>query len=346
MRKGIILLIILILTIIPVRAAEFTAPAVQGEANEFMPADTESFGEGLWYVIKSVTAKILPEIADASGVCFSLIAVVLLVSLIKNFSGAPKRVVELTGTLTIITLLLKPANVMFRLGVETVTKLTEYGKLLLPVMTAATAAQGGTATAASLYTATAFLNAILTSAISNLIIPMLCVYLCLSVANNAIGDEMLKRLQKSVKWLMTWSLKIVLYVFTGYMGVTGVVSGTVDANTLKAAKLAVSGVVPVVGGIIADASEAILVSAGIMKSAAGVYGIIAILALYAGPFIKIGVQYLLLKATTAVCAAFGEKSLVDTIQNFGEVMGFLLAMTGTVCLLLMISTVCFMRGVS
>ena len=137
-----------------------------------------------------------------------------------------------------------------------------------------------------------------------------------------------------------------LYIFSGYMGITGVVSGTADAAAVKAAKITISGAVPVVGGILSDASEAILVSAGIMKNAAGVYGLLAMLAICIGPFIRMGAQYLLLKITSAVCSVVGVQQAVDMINDFSGVMGFLLAMTGTVCLLLLISTVCFMKGVS
>ena len=239
---------------------------------------------------------------------------------------------------------MQPSNALIRLGVETVEELCEYGKLLLPVMTAAMAAQGGVTASAALYTGTALFNSLLTSVVSRLIVPMLYIYLCLSVANSAIGEEVLKNLRSFVKWLMTWCLKLVLYVFTGYMGITGVVSGSADAAAIKAAKLAISGAVPVVGGILSDASETILVSAGIMKSAAGVYGLLAILAVWIGPFLQIGIQYLLLKITAAVCGVFGVKHSVSIVQDFSGAMGFLLAMTGTVCLLLLISTVCFMRG--
>lgn len=346
MRKGIILVILALLLVRPVSAMEFTAPTVPESAEEFMPAETESFAEGLWYVVKAAISKLQPSVAEAAKACLSLIAIVLLASLLQNFSGAPQRVIELVSTLSIAMLLLQPSNTLIRLGVQTIEELSEYGKLLLPVMTAAMAAQGGTATSAALYTGTAFFNALLTSAISKVIVPMLYIFLCLCIANNAMGEEVLKNLRSFVKWLMTWSLKIVLYVFTGYMGITGVVSGTADAAAVKAAKLAISGVVPVVGGIISDASEAILVSAGVMKSAAGIYGLLAILAVWIGPFVEIGVQYLLLKVTAAVCSVFGVKHSVEIIQDFSGVMGFLLAMTGTVCLLLLISTVCFMKGAS
>ena len=141
-------------------------------------------------------------------------------------------------------------------------------------------------------------------------------------------------------------LKTVLYIFTGYISITGVISGTVDASALKATKLTISGIVPVIGKVLADTSETILVSAGIMKNAAGVYGVLAIIAVFIGPFLEIGIQYLLLKLTGAVCNIFGNKQTVTLINNFSTGMGIILAMIGTVCVLLLISLVCFMKGMS
>ena len=252
---------------------------------------------------------------------------------------------ELAATLGIAGILLYQTGSLIRLSAQTVTELSEYGKMLLPVMTAALAAQGGAATSAALYAGTAAFNALLCSAVSGLLVPMCYGYLILSVATGAIGNELLQKLRDLVKWLMTWFLKIVLYVFTGYMGITGVVSGTTDAAALKVTKMAISGMVPVVGGLMADASESILISAGVLKNAAGIYGILALIAVWITPFLEIGIQYLLLKGTGALCAAFGSKQPADLIHDFSGAMGLMLAMTGTVCILLLISTVCFMKGV-
>ena len=144
---------------------------------------------------------------------------------------------------------------------------------------------------------------------------------------------------------MTWSLKIILYVFTGYMGITGVISGTTDAAAMKATKLTISGMVPVVGGILSDASEAVLVSAGVVKNAAGIYGIFAVLAICLGPFLQIGAHYLILKITAGICELIGPKRAADLVNDISGAMGMVLAMTGSVCLMLLISIVCFLKGV-
>ena len=174
---------------------------------------------------------------------------------------------------------------------------------------------------------------------------MIYLFLALATANSALGEPVLKQLRDLVKNGVSWALRILLTVYTTYMGITGVVSGTTDAAALKAAKMTVSGVVPVVGGILSDASEAILVSAGLMKNAAGLYGIFAVLAVFLGPFVKIGCHYLLMKGTASVCAVFGSKGLAELAGDFAGAMGLLLAMTGSACLMLLISTVCFMKGV-
>ena len=346
MRKLILLIAILTFIVLPVSAMGFNAPAAPDTARPYMPDEVNSFSEDLWYVIKAAVSHMLPKVAEAARICVCLIAIMLLIAMLQNFSGTAKRTVELVGIIAVGILLIRPSNALIQLGVQTVEELSEYGRLLLPVMTAALAAEGGAATSAALYTGTVVFNTLLTSGITNLIIPMIFVYMALCVASSAIEEDILKKLRDFIKWLMTWSLKIAIYLFTGYIGITGVVSGTADAAAVKAAKLALSGFVPVVGNIISDASEAILVGAGVMKSTAGVYGLIVILAMWIGPFLEIGIQYLMLKVTASVCGVFGSKGPVALIGNFSGVMGFLLAITGTVCLLFLISTVCFMRGIT
>lgn len=345
MRKLIILIVLLLFLPIHTYAMEFIAPDAPEDAQSMMPEKPETFGEGLWYVVRSALPLVQPAVAEALGTCLSLIAVVLLISFLNNLPGDTKKAVDIVGAIAIGALLIRPSSALIRLGIQTVEELSQYGKLLLPVMTAAMAAQGGATTSAALYAGTVFFDSVLCEAISKLIVPMIYLYLCLAVANSAAGEEILKKFRDLIKWMMTWSLKIILYIFTGYMGITGVVSGSADAAAVKAAKLTISGMIPVVGGILSDASEAVLVGAGVMKSAAGVYGLLAIMAMLIGPFVQIGVQYLLLKITSAICGVFGSKGTVSLISDFSTAMGMLLAMTSAVSLLLLISTVCFMKGV-
>jgi len=345
MKKLILTLLFIVSLATPAQAMEITAPPVPEQGASYMPENTESFGKAFWDMLRGALLKLRPDLREAASVSLSVVSAVLLVSLLRTFSGEVKFSADMAGTAAVAAALLLNTNAMIQLGAETVRQLSDYGKLLYPIMTTAMAAQGAVTSSAALYTGTAIFDMLLGSLISKLLVPMVYLYLALAAANSAVGENMLKKMRDFIKSTMTWCLKTLLTVFTTYMGITGVVSGTTDAAALKATKVTISSVVPVVGGILSDASEAVLVSAGLMKNAAGVYGILAILALFLGPFLRIGVHYLMLKATAALCAIFGSGGMTGLIEDFSTAMGLLLAMTGAECLLFLISTVCFMKGV-
>lgn len=346
MRKILIILLGITLMSVTVSADSFVAPTPPAEAQKLMPRETEDFGEGLWFIITSAVNTLQPAFSDAVRTCVSVIAVSLLASMVSDFGFQIKPAISLIATVSTGIILFKPAKSLISLGIQTVTQISQYGKLLLPVMTGALAAQGAATTSGSLYVATALFDALLSSAVSELLVPMIYIFLTVSIVCNLFEQPLLKEISKLIKWMITWGLKTVLYVFTGYISITGIVSGSADATMLKATKLTISGMVPVVGNILSDASEAVLVSAGIMKSAVGIYGLLAVIAIWIGPFLQIGIQYLLLKGSTGMIQMFGVKQTAGLVKDFSAAMGLILAMTGTMCMIVLISTICFMKGVT
>lgn len=344
MKKLFMALLLVFALAVPASATEITAPEPPESAEEYLPEDRVSFSEGLWYVISMAMRELTPDISSCIHVCASLLGTALILSLLKTYEGKSKAVVDLAGVIAVACVLMDSTHSLIRIADETVTQLSEYGKLLIPVMTAALAAQGGSGSAAALYTATAFFDAVLSSSVTAILVPGIYVFLTVAIVNAAVGDALMKKMKDFVKWLLSWGLKIILYAFTGYVSITGVVSGTADQTALKAAKVTLGGMIPVVGGIISDASETILVGASLVKSSVGVYGLLVLIAIVVVPFLKIGLQYLLLKLTAAVCGIFCDKNITSLMEDFSGAMGLMLAMTGTVCLLFMISVVCFLRG--
>lgn len=345
MRRWIMVLLLLPLLTGRVRGLELEAPEVPASGAALMPEQSQSFGSAVLEIVGDAVAYVRPDLREAAVSCAVVLAVAVALSLLNTFPGQKKGTAALAGAVLTAGLLLRPARSLIALGAQTVVDLSGYGKLLLPVLTAALAAQGGVTSAGALYTGTAFFNAVLAGLVGNVLLPGIYLYLALAAGSGALGDPMLKKLRDSTKWAVSWGLKTVLYVYTGYISITGVVSGATDAGALKAAKLTISGVVPVVGGILADASDAVLVSAGTVKNAAGIYGMLAIIAVWIGPFLRIGAHYLMLKLLGLLCSVFDQQSVTAVVADFSAAMGLLLAMTGTVCLMLMIGTICFMKGV-
>lgn len=338
------LILLIAMLITTANARDFTAPEVFDSGKNLMP-EADTFGEGLWMILQDLFPLIRPDLFEASRVSLALIASVMLTSMLRCFSDSVKVVGEMAGTAAISAALLLSAQSLISLGADTVREMSEYGKLLIPVLTTAMAAQGSVGTSAALNAGATAFSAVLSSLISGLLIPLVYLYLTLATASAATGEEMLKKLRDMMKSAMSWLLKSLLTLFTTYMGITGVISGVTDSAALKAARTTISTVVPVVGGILSEASEAVLLSVSLAKNAAGLYGIFAVLAIFLEPFARIGCHFLILKGTHAVCSVFGMKNLSDLIGDYCGAMGLLLGMTGSVCLLLLIAVVCFLKGV-
>ena len=281
---------------------------------------------------------------------FRILLLVLAAAVFSNFAEVfeNSQIGEVSFYMVYLLLFTILMNSYQQLGVSLGKQLewmTQFMKGLAPAYFVAVSAASGAVTASVFYQGVLLLVWLVEWLLLTLILPGANLYVLLCMVNHLSKEDMLSKMAELLETMISWSLKTILTVFTTYMTVTGVVSGTTDAAALKATKVTISSVVPVVGGILSDASEAVLVSAGLMKNAAGIYGILAVLAVFLSPFLKIGVHYLILKLTAAVCGIFGEKGLTELIGDFSTAMGLLLAMTGSECLLLLISTVCFLKGV-
>ena len=207
------------------------------------------------------------------------------------------------------------------------------------VETAGAAAAGSPSGAVARQLATMLFSDILITLINRLLLPLVYTYIAACVAYAAVGNEGLKRIAGTLKWVVTSILTVVLLVFVGYLTVSGVIAGSTDAVTVKAAKFTMSSLVPVVGGILSDAAETVLAGAGILKNAVGVFGMLAVLCMCVAPFLQLGIHYLTYKVTSALSATVSSGRVAGLIDQIGGAFGLVLGMTGASALLLLISMV-------
>ena len=97
--------------------------------------------------------------------------------------------------------------------------------------------------------------------------------------------------------------------------------------------------IPVVGSILADASETVLAGAGVLRGTVGVAGLLVVLAICLTPFLRLALQYLTYKVTAALCATVAQPRLSQLIDAIGGAFGLVLGMTGAGALLLLVSLV-------
>ena len=102
-------------------------------------------------------------------------------------------------------------------------------------------------------------------------------------------------------------------------------------------RAAIATSVPIVGGILSEASETVLAGASLLKGSIGVFGMLGVLAVCAYPFLQLAVQYLLYQAAAFFASAIGNRPLSDLLRALAGAFALILGMVGACALVLLIS---------
>ena len=314
---------------------EREAAAQGGTAEYGMDLD-----EGLAGLIDTGTRELsgIVRRAARSGVLILLIVLFCgLADTVQEGMGKSRsRAASLAGTLAVTAVAVADVNSLLGMGTGAISNMASFSNVLLPTVAAVTAATGSITGAAVRQLAAAVFSDVLVNLINSLLVPLLYGYIAASAAQAAAGTDGLKRLADLLKWAVTTALTVVMMVFVGYLTASGVVAGTADEATVKAAKFAISGSIPVVGGILSDAAETMLASAGVLRGTVGVFGMLTVLSICLVPLLELSVHYLVYKLTAALCAAVGDGPVCALVDRLGSAFGLVLGMTGACCLLLLI----------
>ena len=286
-------------------------------------------------------------LASAARNAALLLAVVFLAALCASLSasGACAKVTQLTGAVAVAALSVTHVTSCITAGSNALTTLRDFSKILLPSMCAA-AASGAATSAAAKYAATSLFLDVLLSAETAVLLPMLYTYAGTVICGAALEQDVLTALSA----LLRKALRLLLIgfsgVFTLYLSLTGILTGSADAAAAKAVKTAVSAALPVVGSIVADAAATVTASAAILRGGIGIIGVLSVAAVCVTPYLQLAVHYALYKLAAGIAASFADKRVGRLIGGFADVYGFLLGMVGVASLILFLSIVSSMKAVT
>ena len=314
-------------------------------------ADHETLWAGLSDLWHSACAYVRTALESRVSGAAVLLGIVLLCSMAESFfasaeGAAVPRFVPVAGTLAVTMVAAGDFRQMMGLGVETMEQLDVFAKALLPTLAAAVAAGGGYVTAGTKQVATVFFTNLLISVIRKVLLPLLYGCIAAAAADALVPGHSLQKIGEGLRKCITWVLTALMLAFTGFLTVAGAAASASDALTVQLTRSAIATAVLVVGSIISDATGTVLAGAGMLKSAVGVFGLLAVLAICLTPFITMAVQYLLYKLAAFLAGTVTEEPMSDLIDALGSAFGLMLGMTGSCALALLISVISSVSVVS
>lgn len=344
-------LCVLLLSLVPAFGAETDLPdAVPKQAEEVLgdlPSEGLTFSslqEGLSRLWETFCQSLFSTLQDNISSAILLLSVIVLCGVADDCfqaagNGHIANYVPMVGALVITLITAGSFHSMLRLGRQTIEELDVFAKALLPTLAAAVAASGGIVSAGAKQVSTVFFAELVISLIREFLIPLVCLYVGIAAVDAMLPQSHLKKIGDMMKKTISWILIASLVLFTGYLTVTGAVTGSADALSVRLTKSAISAAVPVVGSIISEATDSVVAGAGLLKNSIGVFGLLVVLGTCLMPFLELAVQYLLYKVTSFLAGMIGTPSLVDLIDALGSAFGLVLGMAGACALLLLISII-------
>lgn len=172
--------------------------------------------------------------------------------------------------------------------------------------------------------------------ISNFILPIILISTSLNIISQISDEIKISKLSKFLNSSTIWTLGIIMTLFVTVLSLEGSLTQTVDGVTAKTTKAAVSTVIPVVGKILGDATDAVIGCAGILKNAVGFVGIIVILGLCLSPIIKLTILAVTYSLASAISQPIADTKIVNLLGSIADTFKTLLAIVFCVTVILII----------
>lgn len=201
-----------------------------------------------------------------------------------------------------------------------------------PILVSLLALAGGTHSGAFISPAGAFASGAVSSLLQKGGMALLRLLCALILARSAASLP-LDRLTDALKSAVRWLIGSVMSLFLLFMSAGGAVAGAYDGAFQKGLKYAADHMIPIVGSDIAGRMDSIASNVFLLKSAAGVTGIIALADVCLRPAVDVFLAMWGLRALAAVLEPAADGKTVQLADDFSKVFSYLLSLiAASVCM--------------
>lgn len=317
--------------------------SAQDAAGDLAIAASGDFAGAMAQLVRNIFKPAKLYFAQTVQSAALVLVVCALCAGVRVFAENSARVLIFAGTAAIAAASLGKLSGVMTLGQQVLEELSVFSKTLLPTLCAAQVMSGSLSGAGAVYSAVLFVCDLLITALTQLMAPLVYAYCALATAHCICGNEGILKLARLLKSGMIWSLKLLLGIFTGYLAISGVLSGTANAVAVKTLKLA-SGAVPLVGGVISDAAETVVAGAAAVKGVVGIVGIVGIASIVLLPFIKLALCYALYKFAAVLSSMTGAGELASYAENLSDGFILILAICAACTLMVLVGVFAAILG--
>ena len=334
------------------------------EISEALPYDAESFlrDKGISpddpdsitkLTPKTVISYMWEKLKYSAAAPVRLFGIVLSVIILGAASGAAadslgnKGSIGLYRTITVMIAIILTVPSMescIKNAAQTLKSGSEFMLCYVPVFAGISAAAGNAASSLSYNAIVLLIAEVSVNIASDMLMPVISVCMAMNIIDAVNPTFSLSSVTGLMKKMTTLLLGFGMTVFTGLLSIQSIVGASADTLGVKAAKFVVSNFVPVVGSAVADAYSTMRSGLGLLRGAAGAFGIIALCVTLLPPVLETLCLYLAMTAGEAAAEMFGVKELGTFFKGAASVLSLTAAILACFGVMFVISTVILMAA--
>lgn len=261
----------------------------------------------------------------------------ILVTISENLGNkSVSQIAYFVEYIVIITLVLNNFSDIINMVKNSIIDLVGFSNSLIPLLITLMLTTGSIASAGVIKPVLLFLINFIGNFITDFILPLVIIGTTLSIVSKISNKVRIDKLAKFLKSAGVWILGIIMTLFVTILSLEGSITETVDGVTAKTAKAAVSTVIPVVGKILGDATDAVIGCAGILKNAVGFIGILVIIGICISPIIKLALLSFTYYIASCICQPIADEKVIGLLDSIGDTFKILLAIIFCISVMLIV----------
>ncbi len=277
-------------------------------------------------VFEMLTDMLRANISSPLKGCMTACGAVMLVSVCSGFfpdDEKTKGIMNLVCGCFVVISVFASAAESVKAGASAMKLCSGFEKALIPVLAGILTASGNPTSALS-YQGTAFAAAQAVEAFSeNFALPLVYVSGVLGATGAFLPTLRLSAVSEMIRKTSTTVFGSVATLFTGFLALKNVISGSADSLAAKGIRLAANTFIPVVGGALGEAYSALSGSLSLLKSAVGIYGILAVLAVCLPSVINLALWVLAMRAACMISDLLGNTQCSEILKNISFMFSML-----------------------
>lgn len=294
---------------------------------------------------KNIFNNILNLLGKETKTAISNIGAILIVIIIHSIlvtiseslgNKSVSQIAYFVEYIIIITLVLNNFSDIINMIKNTTTNLVGFSNSLVPLLITLMLTTGSFVSAGVIKPVLLFLINFIGNFIIDFILPLVIIGTALSIVSKISNKVRIDKFAKFLKSSGIWILGTIMTLFVTVLSLEGSITGAVDGVTAKTTKAAVSTVIPVVGKILGDATDAVLGCAGILKNAVGFVGIIVISGICLSPIIKLTLLSFTYYIASCVCQPIADEKILGLLDNISDTFKILLAIIFCISVMLIV----------